>query len=522
YRKDMEDLPSTLYSLLPETLETQFVKEMAETHSEESGKESMSSSLYAQLPQTSEMELAAKVSELLSEVKHHTSKYKEDGMKSRSQSLYSQLPETTETNFAINVSELQSQVKYREGKKDLNTNLYSQLPETDEMKFAKAVMDLQSEYKKDTEDLANTLYSLLPETLESQFFKEMAETHSEVCWSQFVRRFMGHQSVGLLQKAYREEGKKEAGHSLYAQMPQTIETVFAKEVTKAQSDVSYRKGKEELHHFNPVPDRLDIISATNASKLVSHVGYKSNTKQPVYTDQSLLARTDILHAKEVKYKESFDRQLKDQKPCYNPMDCVSFKHTQAAAALASQVGGPVKYKEEYEKNKGRSLMEYGDTQAYKVSKEAQKMQSEREYRRDFEEQVKGKALLDVDQTPGYLTARHASSLLSEKAYKKDLEQEVKGRGLSGVGLEETPELLRVKKANQILNQKEYRRDLETEIMGKGMELSADVLEIQRAKRASDIQSQVSGSRLTPSRWFITVCIKLHIKLTSKFARVNVN
>ena len=36
----------------------------------------------------------------------------------------------------------------------------------------------------------------------------------------------------------------------------------------------------------------------------------------------------------------------------------------------------VKYREEYEKNKGRSQMEFGDTQTYKVSKEAQKMQSE--------------------------------------------------------------------------------------------------------------------------------------------------
>lgn len=51
----------------------------------------------------------------------------------------------------------------------------------------------------------------------------------------------------FLQKAYREEGKKEAGHCLYAQMPQTIETVFAKEVTKAQSDVSPRHKKPSLH-----------------------------------------------------------------------------------------------------------------------------------------------------------------------------------------------------------------------------------------------------------------------------------
>lgn len=40
---------------------------------------------------------------------------------------------------------------------------------------------------------------------------------------------------------------------------------------------------------------------------------------------------------QVKYKESFDRQLKPQ---YNPLECVSFKQTQAAAALASQVSEP--------------------------------------------------------------------------------------------------------------------------------------------------------------------------------------
>ena len=39
----------------------------------------------------------------------------------------------------------------------------------------------------------------------------------------------------------------------------------------------------------------------------------------------------------MKYKESFDRHLKGQRPRYNPLDCLSFKHTQAAAALASQV-----------------------------------------------------------------------------------------------------------------------------------------------------------------------------------------
>lgn len=54
----------------------------------------------------------------------------------------------------------------------------------------------------------------------------------------------------MLQKAYREEGKKEAGCSLYAQMPQTIETVFAKELTKTLSDVSLASLHSEVQTLN--------------------------------------------------------------------------------------------------------------------------------------------------------------------------------------------------------------------------------------------------------------------------------
>ncbi|XP_077364974.1 uncharacterized protein LOC144009238 isoform X3 [Festucalex cinctus] len=117
------------------------------------------------------------------------------------------------------------------------------------------------------------------------------------------------------------------------------------------------------------------------------------------------------------------------------------------------------------------------------------MQSQREYKRDYEEHVKGKALVELEQTPEYLTARQATKLLNEKEYRKDLEREVKGRGLWGLGLEDTPELLRVKRANRILNPKEYRRAVDAEVLGKGMALSADVLEVRRVKRATRIHSQ---------------------------------
>uniref|UniRef100_A0A3B3BIM4 Nebulette n=1 Tax=Oryzias melastigma TaxID=30732 RepID=A0A3B3BIM4_ORYME len=439
-------------------------------------------------------------------------------------SLFSQLPETAETQFVREMTEMLSEVR-------LCTELL--FPSSFRLNI------LFIKYKEaGKREALNCLYSKLPETLETRHAKEVSQLQSQVGF-------------------YKEKYNREKGKADYTNMKTLPDVQHAMAVTKNQSEVSYRKGKEELHHCNTAPDRPDILNAANATKLASDVAYKNQTKQPVYSDSSLLTRTDIQHANEVskltsqvKYKENFHRHLKDQKPSYNPLDCLTFRHTQAAAALASQVEykkkyelakahyhiavdtaeqlhhketavlhSQVKYREEYEKSKGRSQMEFGETPAYKVSKEVQKIQSEKEYRKDYEEQVKGKALVDVDQTPGYLTARHASSLLSEvlrrnitpthskiiwiqkaeshsncnKEYKKDLEQEVKGRGLSGVGLEETPELLRVKKANQILNQvadKEYRKDLERDILGKGMELSPDVLEMRRVKRASEIQSQV--------------------------------
>ncbi|CAJ0958067.1 unnamed protein product [Ranitomeya imitator] len=146
----------------------------------------------------------------------------------------------------------------------------------------------------------------------------------------------------------------------------------------------------------------------------------------------------------------------------------------------------VKYKEEYEKSKGRSMLEFVDTPLYNVSKEAQKIQSEKLYRKEFEEAIKGKASVDLDLTPTFLQAKHAMTLVSEREYRKDLEEGIKGKGLSV--LEDTPDLIRVKNASQILNEKEYRKDFEN-IKGKGMEFSADIPDMIRAKRATEIISE---------------------------------
>ncbi|NXP74387.1 NEBL protein, partial [Ramphastos sulfuratus] len=75
----------------------------------------------------------------------------------------------------------------------------------------------------------------------------------------------------------------------------------------------------------------------------------------------------------------------------------------------------------------------------------------------------------------------------QKEYKKDLENEIKGKGME-VSMD-TLEIQRAKKASEIVSQKEYKKDLETEIIGRGMQVGPYTPEIQRVKRASEIASQ---------------------------------
>eukprot|EP00061_Rhincodon_typus_P010715 g35220.t1 len=73
----------------------------------------------------------------------------------------------------------------------------------------------------------------------------------------------------------------------------------------------------------------------------------------------------------------------------------------------------IKYREEYEKTKGKSMMEFTETPSYEVAKQVQSIQSEKEYRKDFDEWIKGSVSVDLDMTPGYLHAKHVTSLLNE-------------------------------------------------------------------------------------------------------------
>ncbi|KAK2536440.1 Nebl [Columba guinea] len=373
------------------------------------------------------MELARKCSEIISDIH-----YKEEFKKSKGKCIF--VPDTPQLKHVKSLGAFISEVKYKGAAK---------------------------------KDLSNSLYQQMPATIDSVFAKELTQLQSKVL--------------------YKQKHDAEKGTSDYAHMKEPPDIKHAMEVNKYQSDVSYKKDVQDTHRYTEVLNRPDIKMATEITKIISDAEYKKGRGE-MNKEPAVLGRPDFEHAKgvskllsQVKYKEQFNKEMKSHQ--YNPLDSVSFKQAQIASTLASDV----KYKENYEKSKGKSMLEFVDTPMYQVSKETQKMQSEKVYRKDFEEEIKGRPSMDLDKTPEFLHIKQVTNFLKEKQYKKDLETEIKGKGMQ-VG-PDTPEIRRAKKASEIASMKEYKKDLENEIKGKGMGVGMDTPDIQRAKKASEIVSQ---------------------------------
>ncbi|XP_070288684.1 nebulette isoform X1 [Myotis yumanensis] len=402
----------------------------------------------------------------------------------------------------------------------------------------------EAKYKGTTKaDLSNSLYKQMPATIDSVFAREVTQLQSKI--------------------AYKQKHDAARGLSDYTHMKEPPEIKHAMEVNKHQSNISYRKDMQDTHMYNAELNRPDIKMATQISKIVSNAEYKKG-QGVMNKEPAVIGRLDFEHAVEasklssqIKYKEKFDNEMKDKKHHYNPLESVSFKQSQLATELASNVKykkdiqnmhdpvsdlptlfldhalkvskmlsrreyrkmfeenkgmyhfdsdaaehlhhkgnailqSQVKYREEYEKNKGKSMLEFVETPSYQASKEAQKMQSERVYREDFEREIKGRSSLDLDKTPEFLHVKYITNLLKEKEYRKDLENEIKGKGMDLNS--EVLDIQRAKRASEIASEKEYKKDLESEIKGKGMQVGIDTLEIQHAKKASEIASEKDYKR----------------------------
>ncbi|XP_047671266.1 nebulin isoform X12 [Tachysurus fulvidraco] len=412
------------------------------------------------------------------------------------------------TVLAMQNTELSSDIKYKQKYEEAKGH-YHAVHDTPQILHAKSVSGLVSESKYKMESKKGRQsgsFTTLPETRDTVHSKAMTKITSS--------------------KLYKQKFEKEKGKSEYNNMTVPPDVKHAMDVAKNQSNINYKQEAKAKLHYTPVADRPDILKATQAAKLISEVGYRDKARQEASRGGSLVNRPDINLATEVskltslvKYKEKFDKEMKGKRPQYDLKNSKIYQTLKDASTLASEVkykgdlkkihkpvtdmseslamqhnlstsklASSVKYKEKYEKEKGKAMLDF-ETPTYVSAKEAQHMQSQKDYKKDFEEHIKGRNLSGFEVTPAMLHVRHATKIASEKEYRRDLEEGVKGKGLTV--LEETPELLRAKNATQILNEREYKKALEQEIKGKGMlALANDTPDFMRARNATEILSQI--------------------------------
>ncbi|XP_029461331.1 nebulin isoform X6 [Rhinatrema bivittatum] len=445
--------------------------------------------------------LALKNAEMNSDVK-----YKERYEKGTYQGIFGVVPDTPQIIHAKSASSLASETKYKkEGKKLLPFPSFTTLPETQQTAHVKEMTKILSEknYKKKFEkEKGKSNYSIMLEPPEIKHAMDVAKCQSNVAYKKDAKTNLHYTSIADrpdIKKAtqvaklvseiqYKAKARGEAGRGITILDRPDIE--LAKEVSKLTSQAEYIKGAMRGHGAASY-DTPWMRHFKKSSDLISHVKYKENfakdrSKRPQYNlkESKIYQTLKDAHtlASEVKYKA--DNLKKIHKPVTDMSESLSMHHITSTSKLASDV----KYKEKYEKEKGKAMLDF-ETPTYVTAKEAQQMQSEKEYKKDFEEYIKGKNLAGLEVTPSLIHVKYATKIASEKEYRKDLDETIRGKGLTI--LEETPDLLRAKNATQILNEKEYKKALELEIKGRGLSgLALETPDFMRAKNATDIASQI--------------------------------
>ncbi|XP_063070235.1 nebulin isoform X5 [Engraulis encrasicolus] len=446
------------------------------------------------------------------------------------------VPEDKLTELAKKNSVMYSDVKYKQ-KYEKAKGHYKSVLDTPQILHAKSVASLVSEskYKEASKkEMQQGTFTTLTETRDTVHSKEVAKIQSGKLYKEKFEQEKGKSKYNAMtlppdvmhamdvaknqsNYAYKQQAKAKLCYTPVADRPDIRK---ATQAAKLISDVGYReKARQEASKGGSLVHRPDIALATEVSKLTSTVEDKPSLHGAASFDTPMMRHIKKMSAltSDVKYKEKFDKE-KGKRPQYDMKESKSYQTFKDANVLASEVkykkdlkkihkpvtdmaeslsmqhglstsklASDVKYKEKYEKEKGKAMLDF-ETPTYVTAKEAQSMQSQKDYRKDYEEGMRGKNLSGLEVTPAMLHVRHATKIVSEKEYRRDLEEGVKGKGL--MVLEETPELLRAKNATQILNERVYKKALELEIKGKGMlALATDTPDFMRARNATDILSQ---------------------------------
>uniref|UniRef100_A0A8C9PGV2 Nebulin-related-anchoring protein n=1 Tax=Spermophilus dauricus TaxID=99837 RepID=A0A8C9PGV2_SPEDA len=416
---------------------------------------------------------------------------------------------------AKKANQLASQVEYKKGHEE-RISKFSTVADTPELLRAKAGGQLQSDvrYTEDYEQQRGKGSFPAMITPAYQIAKRANELASDVRYHQQYQREMR----GMAGPASGAEGRYEGDLEEYEEprgkgsFPAMITPAYqnAKKANELASDIKYRQDLHKMrgaahYHSLPAQDNLVLKRAQSVNKLVSENKYKENYQNHMrghYEGVGMDRRT--LHAlkvgslaSNVAYKADYKHDIVDYNypatltPAYQttmklvPLKDVNYRQSIDSsvtntpqivqAKINAQQLSHIKYKEEYEKTKGKAM---GTTDSKLLhSLQVAKISSEVEYKKGFEES-KTHFHLPMDMV-NTRHAKKAQALASDLDYRKKLHEYTV--------LPEDMKTQWAKKAYGLQSELQYKSDL---AWMKGVRwLTEGSLNLDQAKKAGQLVSE---------------------------------
>ncbi|XP_052649020.1 nebulin isoform X37 [Harpia harpyja] len=412
-------------------------------------------------------------------------KYKEAYEKAKGKQVgFRSLQDDPKLVHYLNVAKIQSEHEYKKDYEKTKTN-YHTPPDMYSIQAAKQSQDVASNahYK----NLIHH-YTYLPDAMDVELAKNMMQIQSDNAYKQEYNSWfkgIGWSPLGSLDV----ETAKKAGDALnekkYRQHPDTIKftsipdsipMVLAQHNTKQLSDVTYKQEGEKMKHkYTLDPDVPQFIQARVNAFNLSDANYKADWKKTIAKGYDLkpdaipiiAAKASRNIASDYKYKESYEKEKGKQVGYRSLQDDPKLVHYMNVAKMQSDR----EYKKDYEVTKTKYHTPL-DMFSVMAAKQAQEAVTNTGYKQPIHNYTLLPDAVNLE------LSRNVMQLQSDNVYKADFNNWLRGVGWIPI---QSLDVEKAKKATEILSEKKYRQHPDKLKYSITMDAMEQVLAKQNAK-----------------------------------------
>uniref|UniRef100_A0A673SV47 Nebulin n=1 Tax=Suricata suricatta TaxID=37032 RepID=A0A673SV47_SURSU len=424
--------------------------------------------------------------------------YKKDYEKAKGKMVgFQSLQDDPKLVHYMNVAKIQSDREYKKDYEKTKTK-YNTPHDMFNVVAAKKAQDVASNvnYKHSLHH-----YTYLPDAMDLELSKNMMHIQSDNAYKEDYNTWMkgiGWIPIGSLDI----EKVKKAGDALnekkYRQHPDTLKftsivdspvMVQAKQNTKQISDVLYKaKGEDVKHKYTMSPDLPQFLQAKCNAYNISDVCYKRDWHDLIAKGNNVLgdaipitaAKASRNIASDYKYKEAYEKSKGKQVGFRSLQDDPKLVHYMNVAKLQSDR----EYKKNYENTK-TSYHTPGDMVSITAAKMAQDVVTNVNYKQPIHHYTYLPDAMSLEHT------RNVNQIQSDNVYKDEYNNFFKGIGWIPIG---SLEVEKVKKAGDALNERKYRQHPDTIKFTSVPDSMGMVLAQKNTKQLSDLNYKIEGEK----------------------------